>query len=287
MQFRTPVTTDTSLRGLLDHTGSYLMLGSCFTDEMSRRLKRDGFSVTANPGGPLYNPLSILAWMQRLESGRPFTADELTAAPDGRMHSWMHHSSFSRTDPAEALAAMNLALAEAAEALRSCRALFVTLGSNRVFRLAGSGMIVSNCHKHHPATFTESRLTVAETAEALAGITAILARVNPAAATVWTVSPVRHPGQGGLHADNLSKATLLLAAESAGGTYFPAYEALKDDLRDYRFYAADMRHPSDTAADYIYTLLCDTFMTPDTLTRAATHRRAALRAAHRPGGRNA
>ncbi len=285
MEFRTPVSVDICHRGLLDHGSRYLMLGSCFTDEMSRRLSVDGFCVTSNPGGPLYNPLSVLEWVRRLASNKPFQADELVKGPDGRFHSWMHHSAYSNFSAEEALGAMNRSLAEGAEALLTCRAMFITLGSNRVFRLADDGTPVANCHKHHPATFSESRLPLEEVTGCLHQIEAAIRQVNPQAEIVWTVSPVRHPGQGGLHADNLSKATLLLAVENCGGIYFPAYEALKDDLRDYRFYAADMRHPSAVAADYVYSLLCDAFMTPATAAEASRRRKETLRAAHRPVSR--
>lgn len=282
MEFRTPVVPDTRHRGLLDHAGRYLLLGSCFTGEMTLRLKADGFDAVANPGGALYNPLSVLAWVRRLARPVTFTEADLVEGPDGRLHSWMHHSAFSSAHPVRALELMNGALVGASQALAGARAVFITLGSTRVFRLAAGGAVVANCHKHHPSTFIESRLSLDETVGALRAAVAEIAGVNPAARVVFTVSPVRHPGQGGLHANAVSKATLLLAVEEVGEIYFPAYEALIDDLRDYRFTAADMRHPSATAADYIYELLAATFMTPDTLRRALDCRRSSRAAAHRP-----
>lgn len=281
MQFRTPVAVERPEPGLLRHSQSYMLLGSCFAGEMGTRLERDGFDVTVNPGGTLYNPLSVLEWIRRMESRKPFTQDEVVEGPDSRFHTWMHHTLLSRPTAAEALEAANETLSAGADALRRCRALFITLGTNRVFQLAETGVTVSNCHKHHPATFTERRLCLDETVGALAEITDTVKRINPTAEIIWTVSPVRHPGQGGLHANALAKATLLLAVEAIGGRYFPAYEALVDDLRDYRFCAADMRHPSEVAADYVYSLLTEAYATAPTMADALTFRREALRKAHR------
>lgn len=281
MEFRTPVTLTDPRPGLLNHAGNYLMLGSCFTAEMSTRLERDGFRVTANPGGPLFNPLSILRWVERLAVPEPFTEAELTQGPDGRYHTWMHHTLFSRPTPGEVLDAVNPVLEQSAQALREARAVFITLGSNRVFEI--NGRVVTNCHRHHPATFTERRITLDETIAALRRISDTIAAINPTAEIVWTVSPVRHPGQGGLHANALSKATLLLAIDALNrGIYFPAYEAVTDDLRDYRFFAADMRHPSPVAADYVYTLLQSALMTPATIEEALAARRLSHRASHCP-----
>ena len=286
MEFRTVLTPDISLRGLIGRESTLLLLGSCFSDEMCSRLAADGFDTLGNPGGTLYNPLSILAWVRLLAGDRLFTEADLVTGPDGRFHSWMHHSSFSSTLATEALGGMNGALTRGRETLHRASAVFVTLGTTRVFRLAGSGECVANCHKHHPATFTESRLSLDECADTLAAIRDTIHSVNTGARIILTVSPVRHPGQGGLHANAISKATLLLAAEHTPDTiYFPAYEALTDDLRDYRFYAADMRHPSPVAADYIYNLLCDTFMTDEVRTMALESRRQWRHAAHRPIGR--
>lgn len=283
MEFRTALAPDTSLRGLIGRSDTLLLLGSCFSDEMGTRLSADGFDTVCNPGGTLYNPMSILSWVRLLASGSDFTEDDLVTGPDGRFHSWMHHSSFSRFDASESLNAMNAALRHGREALRKARAVFVTLGTTRVFHLADSGKCVANCHKHHPATFTESRLSLDQCRDALDETRDIIGQVNHDTKIVLTVSPVRHPGQGGLHANAIAKATLLLAAEHTSGTlYFPAYEALTDDLRDYRFYAADMRHPSAVAADYVYQLLCETFMTDEVRALALESRRASRRAAHRP-----
>lgn len=282
MQFRTPVAVDRPEQGLLHHAGRYMLLGSCFANEIGSRLGRDGFEVTVNPGGTLYNPLSILGWVKRMVAETPFTSDDIVAGPDDFYHTWMHHTTMSRPTPDETLDLANRTLVQGAQALRDCRVLFITLGTNRVFELAETGRVVSNCHKHHPATFNERRIGIDETVEALHEISRNVHDVNPQTEIIWTVSPVRHPGQGGLHANALAKATLLLAVDTIGGRYFPAYEALVDDLRDYRFCAADMRHPSEVAADYVYSLLLDAYATPDTVNRAMECRRISRRRNHRP-----
>ncbi len=283
MEFRTKLNPDTSHRGMINHANPMLLLGSCFSDEMGSRLAADGFDIVCNPGGTLYNPMSIHAWVKLLAGDLTFTQKDITTGPDGRFHSWMHHSSFSRKSEEEALTVMNKSLEVGRKALQNAKVVFITLGTTRVFRLKESGMCVANCHKHHPATFTETRMSLDECISALEGIRDTILDVNKEATIVFTVSPVRHPGQGGLHANALSKATLLLATDSIDGTiYFPAYEALTDDLRDYRFYAPDMRHPSPVAADYIYDLLCESMMTSSTIAHAIECRRMSRRAAHRP-----
>ncbi|MBD5317113.1 MAG: GSCFA domain-containing protein [Bacteroides sp.] len=281
MEFRTVVSPLAGSGLVIDHACECLLLGSCFSDEVGRRLQRDGFRVTVNPGGALYNPLSLQAWMERMASQVPFAEGEFVEGPDGRFHSWMHSTAFSRASLAEAVEVAQCSLREGAEALRRAAVVFLTLGSTRVFRLrAEGGRVVTNCHKHHPAEFAEERLSLDDTVAALRATVSAVAAVNPAAKVVWTVSPVRHPGQGGLHANMLSKSTLLLATDAVGGIYFPAFEALNDDLRDYRFYAADMRHPSDVGADYVYELLCRSFMSDATRARALECRRESLRRAH-------
>lgn len=279
MEFRTKLVVDTRLRGFVEYNPGHpvVMLGSCFIDNMASRLERCLFDVEANPFGTLYNPLSIAEAAERLQSGVPFTADDLFRGPDGRYHSFMHHSAFSSSTPDGALTAMNEALARSHQAIKTAQSVIVTLGTAWVFSRNDTGRVVANCHKLPAREFTRRRLSIAETVEA---IDRIRKAVAPAP-LLLTVSPVRHAADG-LHGNTLSKATLHLAVEESGADYFPAYEALIDDLRDYRFTATDMRHPSETACDYIFTLMCQALMSPQTANLLDKARRFTALADHRP-----
>ena len=163
--------------------------------------------------------------------------------------------------------------------LRRRPVVFITLGTAYVFERADNGEVVGNCHKFPASFFKRRRLSLAEATSAITDIRTILESV--AEAVIFTVSPIRHTSDG-LHGNNLSKATLLLACDAAGVDYFPAYEALIDDLRDYRFYAADMKHPAPGPGDYIYELFSDTYFDAETLDRARQCRRDFMASRHRP-----
>ncbi len=228
-----------------------LMLGSCFADEIGRRLANAGFQVLANPFGTLYNPVSIGNAVARLSGGHPFTEDDVVemGAGAGRFCSFSHHTSFSRETPEAFLENANAALAEASAFWKECNKVIVTLGTAWAFRHNDTGETVANCLKRPGTEFTRYRLTVAQVSAILLG----LIKRNPGKEFIFTVSPIRHLADGA-HGNQLSKSTLLLAAE--GLPYFPAYELMMDELRDYRWYAEDMVHPTEQAAAY----LCDRFM---------------------------
>lgn len=279
MEFRTRLVVDTGLRGFVKYSGDrpVVMLGSCFSDNMASRLGDCLFNVMSNPFGTLYNPLSIAAAAERLADGSPFTVNDLIRGHDGLWHSFMHHSSFSAFSPDDALKRMNTRLNAGHEALRRAQCVIATLGTAWVFRLRTTGAVVANCHKFPAREFTRGRLTVTDVANAIERIRLAVAP----APLLLTVSPVRHAADG-FHGNTLSKATLHLAVEQSGVPYFPAYEALIDDLRDYRFTAADMRHPSETACDYIFSLMCEALMTDRTRALLAEAAKFTRLARHRP-----
>lgn len=277
MRFRTETErTRSQLR--ISHDTPLLLLGSCFTDEVGARLEADGFDVLHNPFGALYNPLSIRRCLQRALSDKQYCAEDLTEGPRG-FHCLDYASRFSGLDAGAVIAAVEECRGAVASMLRRRPVVIVTLGTAFVFERKDNGEVVGNCHKFPANFFQRRRLTPAEASAAIADIRAMLVPV--AEAVIFTVSPIRHTSDG-LHGNNLSKATLLLACEDAGGEYFPAYEALIDDLRDYRFYAADMKHPSEVAVDYIYELFSDTYFDAATVARAQQCRRDFLASRHRP-----
>ncbi|MBQ3767030.1 MAG: GSCFA domain-containing protein [Bacteroidales bacterium] len=250
MKLQTPVTLDPA-PVTVSYDDCVLVLGSCFADEIGQRLAGAGFRVLTNPFGTLYNPVSVGNAVARLSSGVPFTQEDVVemGAGAGKMCSFWHHTSFAR-DTAEAfLENANKSLDEAAAFWKDCNKVIVTLGTAWAFRNDASGETVANCLKRPAAEFTRYRLTVAQTAAILQG----LVHRNSGKQFIFTVSPIRHLADGA-HGSQLSKSTLLLATE--GLPYFPAYEIMMDELRDYRWWAEDMVHPTQQAAAY----LCDRFI---------------------------
>lgn len=203
-----------------------LFVGSCFATEIGRRFQEEQFRTTVNPYGVMYNPASILHTIQRLATTAPNVA-------------------------------------------------FLTLGTNHVYRLKETGEIVDNCQKRPQSLFTEEELSVDACTDYLRQVIDILWQMNSEIHIVLTVSPIRYRKYG-YHGSQLSKATLLLAVENILGiyrslreswiTYFPAYEIINDELRDYRFYQEDMLHPSQQAVDYIWERLVETYFSAEAKT---------------------
>ena len=250
MKLQTPVTLEPAPVSV-SYGDRILVLGSCFADEIGRRLSEAGFRVLTNPFGTLYNPVSIGNALARLSSGVSFTEQDVVemGAGAGKVCSFWHHTSFAR-DTAEAfLENANQSLEEAAAFWKDCNKVIVTLGTAWAFRQNDTGETVANCLKRPDAEFTRYRLTVSQVSTILNG----LLQKNPGREFIFTVSPIRHLADGA-HGNQWSKSTLLLATE--GLPYFPAYEIMMDELRDYRWWAEDMVHPTQQAAAY----LCDRFI---------------------------
>ena len=266
MQFRTEITPESSFR--INHRNKTLFTGSCFTNNIGLRLFDLRFPVIVNPFGVVYNPLSVFRNFELMLDSKVYTAKDL------RMHdelwfSFDHHSSFSDTNRDRALDKINTSLSEASDMIFEADYLLITFGTAWVYRLLENGRIVCNCHKMPAKEFSRELLTVMDITEACEKIIARLAEKNPGLKIIFTVSPVRH-WKDGAHGNQVSKATLLLAVdeickrfpEKTG--YFPAYELLLDDLRDYRFYADDLVHPSEQAMEYIWEKFSLTYFTEET-----------------------
>lgn len=277
MKFRTEI--EPLRRAPIGADDSLVLLGSCFADNMGERLEQHGFRVVRNPLGPLFNPMSVAAALTRALDGRGFTHSDL-ACRDGVWHAMDAAARYQAADADALLAALNRDFAPLREALQAPCVLFVTLGTAYVYRQRNTGAIVANCHKLPASEFLRERIDV----DAMTAIWRPLLQrlISRGVRVVFTVSPVRHVADG-LHANNLSKATLLLAADALGVEYFPAYEIVCDDLRDYRFYASDLKHPSEAAVDYIYERFADAYFSAATKETARARHAAYLRQAHRPG----
>ena len=262
------------------------MLGSCFTDNIGGCLLGGGFPACVNPCGTLYNPASIASALLDILYERPYTRDDLFQH-EGLWHSWSHHSRFSGPDPDAVAEHINKSQAEALKALSKASALFITFGTSWIFRLTEEGRVVANCHKKPATLFQREMLNTQKVYGLWKKMLRELQARYPALKTVFTVSPIRHLADGA-HGNQASKSTLLLAIDQLTqefkdtSLYFPAYEIMMDDLRDYRFYAADMLHPSPVAVAYIYDKFCESFMTQATVMKALQAEREARRASHRP-----
>lgn len=238
------------------HTEQTVLLGSCFAENIGKKLEENKFRIDLNAFGTLYNPSSIAGAIRMLLRPEPFTGNDLFRH-EGVYHSFSHHSRFSSPSETECLEKINSRLFASADRIRKARRMIVTFGTAWVYRLKSSEQIVSNCHKLPERMFDRSMLTVDGIVAEWKRLLLSLWEENPELKVLFTVSPIRH-WRDGAHSNQLSKATLLLAIdglqkEFPGQTaYFPAYEIMMDELRDYRFYADDMMHPSTQAVEYIW-----------------------------------
>jgi len=269
----------------LTHSDKLLVMGSCFAEHTGVRLRESGFKVALNPYGVLYNPLSMEKALRRLMTDNPFTASELMAY-NGLYHSFNHHGSFSNADAGKALSHINAAYASTVQALKQASCLMLTFGTAWIYRLSDTGAVVANCHKLPANCFLRQRLTVDDIIDPYTALFDDLLVEHPGLKIVLTVSPIRHV-KDGLHANNLSKALLLLASEALSERfpnvlYYPAYELLMDDLRDYRFYTDDMLHPSTQALSYVWEHFSDTFFNKQTKEVAKQVQQVRKAMEHRP-----
>lgn len=277
MNFTTPIQIPPS-RIRIGYQHRTMVLGSCFAEAIGERLADTLFPVDVNPFGILHNPMSIAAAIRRLIDGRLFTAAELIRH-DNMYHSLLHHGSFSAPTAEECLEQINARLSSGSQFLTAADRIIVTFGTAYVYRWKTTNDVVSNCHKLPESYFHRSRLSIDRIAHTWILLMDSVNRLRPDLKWVFTVSPVRHL-RDGAHENHLSKATLLFAIEKilarypTMGEYFPAYELLLDELRDYRFYSADMCHPSPLAAYYISERFEKTYM--DSETRAYLRRAEAL-----------
>lgn len=262
-----------------------LMLGSCFSDEIGRQMEERKMQVTCNPFGTLYNPLSIANAIQT----SAVSHQPSVVFYDGLWHSMAHHGSFSRATREEAEKAVKDSVETMQRALEEATVVIVTFGTAWVYEFSAishqPSVIVGNCHKMPEKWFSRRRLSVEEIVDAWQPILAQYADKK----WLFTVSPIRHI-RDGLHENQLSKATLLMAVErlvesqksKVESRYFPSYEIVMDELRDYRFYADDLVHPSSMAVEYIWERFCETFCTSQTINAMRIAHKEWKFAHHRP-----
>ena len=238
-----------------------LLVGSCFADEIGEKMVRGGFEAMVNPFGTLYNPASIAASLLRSISEKEVGKEDVFCGGDGVWHSWMHHSKFSSTDVATLVERINSTTHRVADFLREADVLVVTFGTAIIYRLKETGMLVANCHKQLDSLFVREQLSAYDIVDQWQMLLQLLESVNPKLKVIFTVSPIRHK-RDGYHVNQISKGILLQAIDeivNSKWNYFPSYEIMMDELRDYRFYADDMIHPSAQAVEYIWQRFEDTY----------------------------
>ena len=260
-----------------------VLLGSCFATHIGARLRGAGLRTEVNPFGVLYNPESIALAVDALLDGE-VREDWLFYGRDEMWHSWLHATEFSALDKDTCLGRVEERFTAAREMLLQADVVCFTFGTNRVYE--HEGRVVGNCHKQPAAEFKERALSVGEIVERWRKLLGRLHEANPQLQVIFTVSPYRY-AKYGMVENQRAKATLLLAVEqlvtgNPNAHYFPAYEIQLDELRDYRFYAEDMLHPSEQAVTYIWQRFSSWAFTPEAVKFSQEWERTERDLAHRP-----
>ena len=251
----------------INHSNKVMMFGSCFTENIGQKLIDHKFSVSCNPLGILFNPISILQAINRIVDNKKVTEQELFEH-EGVWNSFSFHSQFAQLSVSEYLANINPIIDASHQFIKSCDFLFITLGTAWIYEDTETNEIVANCHKVASTRFNRRRVPTTECCDAILSAIEKIHKVNEHVNFIFTVSPIRH-WKDGAHGNQLSKATLLLAIDKicdmySNCSYFPSYEILMDELRDYRFYADDMLHPSEFALKYIWERFSDCYFSEET-----------------------
>lgn len=264
-----------------------MMMGSCFSENIGEKFQQLKFQVDLNPFGIIYNPLSVAKSLRRLLVDKPYTDEDLFEH-QGVWGNFDYHSRFSATSAEEALRKMNTRLEQSVAFLRDAGYLFITLGTAWVYELKATGQIVSNCHKLPESDFKRFRLTAGEIVDVYRDLFSAIWICNPNLKIILTVSPVRH-WKDGATGNQLSKSVLLLAADrlitgfgNERCAYFPSYEIVMDELRDYRFYASDLLHLNEVAIDHIWERFSRALIAEDSLRLSKSIMKIVKAREHRP-----
>jgi hypothetical protein len=284
MKFRTEI-EPVPLDNPVEHNHRIITLGSCFADNISTYLERYRFRIAANPFGVLFNPASILKSLKLAADKRQFSRDDLVEY-QGEWHSFSHHSDFSSHDPDAVIEKINSGLQDVSEFLKKADTAIISYGTSFTYRLKSTGETVSNCHRIPASQFIRHRLSLEEIEDSLKMLLNLFISIKSDIRFIFTVSPVRHWKDGAVE-NQLSKSLLITALHRVldnyeNADYFPSYELMMDDLRDYRFYAADLLHPNSMAADYIWEKFSGSCFSSGCLNAVADMGRLAAAMEHRP-----
>ena len=254
MELRTTFNIEPSEQKI-SYNDPVMFIGSCFATYIGKKFESGHMPVMINPSGTVFNPASVHNTISRITSAENYELRDIRNY-NGLWFSFDHYTDFSSETAEGTLSAINLKLNEARHFLSEAHSLFITFGTARIFRLKESGRIVSNCHKLPAINFTCELMTVNNIVVSWNALLDNLKSLYPGLKVIFTISPVRH-WKDGAHGNQVSKSVLFLAVEEllkhpSEPSYFPAYELIMDDLRDYRYYDEDMLHPSSRAIDYIW-----------------------------------
>jgi len=292
MKFRTEISIKAS-SNKISHSSKTLLMGSCFAESIGEKLEYFKLPVLVNPCGILFNPVSIANAFRFICTKTIFTEQDLIQH-EGLWHSFFHHGSFSNANKQDCLSEINKNISDANAWIKNTSTIIITLGTAYVWEHRSSKTKVSNCHKIPSTEFNHFMLSVADVERSLQSIIDNIKSINLEVTIIFTVSPIRYLNHGA-HQSQMSKATLLLAVDTIQKSqmlreaqhneslalghpelvegqlinpnieYFPSYEIMMDDLRDYRFYAEDLVHPTSQAVDYIWEKFSDCYFSPETI----------------------
>lgn len=268
LKFKTdiPITEIVKPKIPIGYESKVLLLGSCFVENVGQRLESLKFNGLTNPFGVLFHPIAIEKVLDDVVQQRYYSECDLIF-DQGLWHSPHHHSEFSSPNSDEVLAKIMAQQNETFEFLQQTSHCVITLGTAWVYQYIPTQQVVANCHKIPQKQFEKRLLTVEEIEKRLQNISRILKKINPSVQIILTLSPVRHL-KDGFQNNAISKAHLLTGIHRStmqeSMVYFPAYEILTDDLRDYRFYAGDMIHPSEMAVNYIWEIFKSVWLSTET-----------------------
>lgn len=283
MNFRTEIETPL-YKEKIDTTDSLFFIGSCFSDNTGNMLITNGFNCTINPYGATYNPLSICKVLDSIEQKKNIGHHQIVQS-DGVFRSLMHHSFIFGNTPEELLQATEARNISARESLQNSNYIFITFGTSWVFEYLKTGEVVNNCHKIAAKEFCRRPLSVDEIVAAFDDLFN-RSELLQTKKIFFTLSPIRHL-KDGLAGNFVSKATLRVAIDRLclrfdNVRYFPAYEIMTDDLRDYRFWEKDMVHPSPVAIEYIFEVFKQSLINPSAESYMKHHAKQQKALAHRP-----
>lgn len=266
MQFRSEFFPKASA-SKINHEHSVFLIGSCFTEQIGNKLATHKFKMLQNPHGILFNPASIAQALDDYASARTYQTDDLFFHHE-LFGSWNFHTQFSGIDSEKVLLEMNASIQNARNFIEHSEWIIITLGSAFVYELANDGRVVANCHKVPADKFNKRLLAVAETIALLKRMILTVRNIRKHSKIIFTISPVRHLRDGFVE-NNRSKAVLINAVHEVVNSediqYFPSYELIIDDLRDYRFYAEDLMHPNYAATQYVWEKFISAYMNDTTI----------------------
>lgn len=268
------------LHPAIDYQSQVVLLGSCFTENIGEKLDYYGFKTCINPFGIIFNPHSIKVLLERSILQQSFTIEDVT-----QNFTYLAHSDLNTNRSLNVITNLNNAAQQLRTAIHNASHVFITLGTAWIYELKQNGMIVANCHKQPQSLFTKRLLTTVEIEKSLEQITDLIHNTNPNVVITFTLSPVRHLKDGFVENQH-SKSRLHNAIQDAVAgkkcTYFPAYEIVMDELRDYRFYARDMMHVNDLGIDYVWSRFRESVLNTNTTTPLKLVENARKLMAHKP-----